>query len=142
MNKNEKQGLIGLAIIAAVLLVGGYFIYKIFFTYGSYAECVGDRTLKPGMSNQQVSAQEDYCRDYFKDRPKKEKKLTLEEKKDNEEFAMKNCTDPSGVWIDSIGKSKPNGSWISCDKYKYLSKCVSRLDNGKLFYLPYSVCKK
>jgi len=63
MKKDEKQRLIGLAIIAAFLLVGGYFIYKIFFTYDSYAECVGDRTLKPGMSNQQVWAQEDYCRE-------------------------------------------------------------------------------
>ena len=65
MKKDEKEGLIGLAIIAAVLLVGGYFIYKIFFTYSSYSECVADRTMKSGMSDLQVVNQKKYCREYF-----------------------------------------------------------------------------
>ena len=127
MKKDEKEGLIGLAIIAAVLFVGGYFIYKIFFTYGSYAECVGDRTLKPGMSNQQVSAQYRYCRDYFT------KKLSKREiKKRNEKYnewltqnkgrisitAMKECVDRFGNWHS--GSFKLDQYNVNCSEYKHL----------------------
>ena len=127
MKKDEKEGLIGLAIIAAVLLVGGYFIYKIFFTYGSYAECVGDRTLKPGMSNQQVSAQKRYCRDYFT-----EKLSKREIKKRNEKYnewlkqnkvristtAMKECVDRFGNW--HLGSFKLDQYNVNCSEYKHL----------------------
>ena len=117
MNKDEKQGLIGLAIIAAVLLVGGYFIYKNFFTYGTYAECVGDRTSEPGLSNLQVIAQKDYCRSYF---AKKAKPKTAEEREkqteDNERAANKKCRDPLGAWVSPLGLED------FCEKYKYLNK--------------------
>ena len=110
MKKDEKEGLIGLAIIAAVLLVGGYFIYKIFFTYGSYAECVGDRTLKPGLSNSQVLAQKQYCRDYFanskenKKRAKERKEWLQQNKKRIENIAVEKCRDRFGNWM-ILGKS-------------------------------------
>ena len=127
MNKEEKEGLVGLAIIAAVLLVGGYFIYKIFFTYGSYAECVGDRTLKPGMSNQQVSAQKRYCRDYFT-----EKLSKREIKKRNEKYnewltqnkgrisimAMKECVDRFGFWQSRSFKLDQYN--VNCSDFKHL----------------------
>ena len=133
MKKDEKEGLIGLAIIAAVLLVGGYFIYKIFFTYGSYAECVGDRTLKPGMSNQQVSAQKRYCRDYFTEKLSK-REIKKRDEKYNEwltqnkarirSMAMNNCVDRFGNWLSlegSLGSSfKIDKYYLKCSDYKHL----------------------
>jgi hypothetical protein len=149
MNKDEKQGMIGLAVIAVVLIVGGYFIYNTFFTYGSYDECLGDRTLKPGMSNAQVDAQEWYCRDYFYKKPKKVKSKTGEEIEEEERFAIKNCPNNNGGWPkfktptnQNRVETMSNGNKITCFQFEYLSKCVSRLDSGKLFYLPYPACKK
>tara|TARA_R100000654_G_scaffold38414_1_gene64165 strand:- start:1697 stop:2089 length:393 start_codon:yes stop_codon:yes gene_type:complete len=128
MKEEQNQGLIGLSIIAVVLLVGGYFIYKIFFTYGSYAECVGDRTLKPGMSNQQVAAQKKYCQNYFansKENKKiaKERKEWLQQnKKRIENIAVEECVDRFGNWA-TLGKSlKIDKYYVSCDDYKYLDK--------------------
>ena len=125
MKKDEKEGLIGLAIIAAVLLVGGYFIYKIFFTYGSYAECVGDRTLKPGMSNQQVWAQEDYCRSYFaketQERRKQYKDWQTKNKKRIENIALEKCRDRFGNWLTfGVNSIEIDEYYVNCDDYKYL----------------------
>ncbi len=134
MNKKEKEGLIGLAIIAAVLLVGGYFIYKIFFTYGSYAECVGDRTLKPGMSNQQVSAQKRYCSDYFaeklskkeiKEKEKQEQAWLIQNKQKIEKTAMRKCVDPINNWINEI-IFKVDKRVFSCKDYKYLDTSLRK----------------
>ena len=65
MNKDEKTRLIGIVIVSIVLLIFGYLIYKNFFTYDSFHECVGKITLKPGMSDKQVAAQQRYCAEYF-----------------------------------------------------------------------------
>ena len=65
MNKDEKTRLIGIVIVSIVLLIFGYLIYKNFFTYDSFHECVGERTLKPGMSDKQVAVQQRYCAEYF-----------------------------------------------------------------------------
>ena len=128
MKKDEKEGLIGLAIIAAVLLVGGYFIYKIFFTYDSYYECVGDRTLKPGMSNQQVSAQKRYCRDYFteklskreiKKREKKYNEWLIQNKRRIEKMAVEKCIDRFGNPIG--GYFKLDQFNFNCSDYKYIT---------------------
>ena len=129
MKKDEKEGLIGLAIIAVVLLVGGYFIYKIFFTYGSYAECVGDRTLKPGMSNQQVWAQEDYCRSYFaketakksKERKKQYKDWQTKNKNRIEKIMMEKCRDRFGNWAINSLPIKLDEFFVNCSEYKYLN---------------------
>tara|TARA_Y100001970_G_C14037480_1_gene751895 strand:+ start:8 stop:205 length:198 start_codon:yes stop_codon:yes gene_type:complete len=64
MEQDDKNALAGLAILV-VLAVVGFFIYKFFIGYKSYDECVGDRTLKSGMTNAQVRAQMRYCEDYF-----------------------------------------------------------------------------
>ena len=128
MKKDEKEGLIGLTIIAAVLLVGGYFIYKIFFTYDSYYECVGDRTLKPGMSNQQVSAQKKYCRDYFteklsekeiKKRDKKYNEWLIQNKRRIEKMAVESCIDRFGNWHS--GSFKLDQYNVNCSDYKYIT---------------------
>tara|TARA_B100000963_G_C22432511_1_gene582805 strand:- start:71 stop:457 length:387 start_codon:yes stop_codon:yes gene_type:complete len=126
MKEQEKQRLIGLAIIAVVLLVGAYFIYKIFFTYGSYAECLGDRTLKPGMSNQQVAAQKKYCQNYFanpkenKKNEKKYKEWLQQNKKRIENMAIEECINRFGDWA-ILGKSfKIDQYYIRCEDYKYL----------------------
>ena len=144
MNKDEKEGLIGLAIIAAVLLVGGYFIYKNFFTYGTYAECVGDRTSEPGLSNLQVKAQKDYCRSYF---AKKEKPKTAKEKKKLNEIAerraLKTCVNRFGDWTDGIGRKDDYGKVVNCDNYFYLYKqCVKKISAGNVVYRSYPACKK
>ena len=144
MNKDEKEGLIGLVIIAAVLLVGGYFIYKNFFTYGSYAECVGDRTSEPGLSNLQVKAQKDYCRSYF---AKKTKPKTAEEIKKETEIlerrALQTCVDRFGNWGTGLGRKDDYGKQVNCANYKYIfKKCIAKTNNGNILYLSYPHCKK
>ena len=142
MNKDEKQGMIGLAVIAVVLIVGGYFIYKTFFTYSSHAECVGDRTSEPGMSNLQVIKQVKYCNAYFakkaKSKPKKKKTDNQIEKE--ERFAIKNCTTRFGDWTEG-SVQMPNNTWVDCGEYPYLKKCV-KSSNNVIIYLPYPNCKE
>ena len=139
MNKDEKQGMIGLAVIAVVLMVGGYFIYNTFFTYSTYAECVGDRTSEPGLSNAQVKTQRDYCGSYFAQRAKPKKKKTDDQIEKEERFAIKNCTTRFGDWTEG-SVQMPNNTWVDCGKYQYLKKCV-KSSNNVIIYLPYPNCK-
>ena len=130
MKKDEKEGLIGLVIIVAVLLVGGYFIYKIFFTYSSYSECVADRTMKSGMSDLQVVNQKKYCRQYFakklskkeiREREKKAEQWIIQNKGRIEKAANRKCVDPINNWLVDHSFILDNRQ-INCNDYKYLDK--------------------
>ena len=104
-----------------------YFVYKIFFTYGSYAECFGDRTLKPGMSNQQVFAQKRYCQNYFA-----KKKLSKKEIREREERAKIEKAQIEKLALIKCPARLENNKWndlhyfwhdakrINCHEYRYL----------------------